>query len=267
MFPGVSTLTTVGFPTAAPFTVRSTSHHTVLSDGETWVKLARDSSDVAAAELGREHAVLAALGVEHSFDPGPPAVLTTPHLGERITEEEYLAGEFLPTLRSYHDKRVAGLPDGGDRVGMIREKVTRRVPEPALAGWCHGILDAADDADLTGDTLCHSDPHPGNWLRTPDGGLVLIDWESAALAAPELDAASVAYSMFTAGRADAGRGLGLLDGLDLQVFSTCLAVKIASGISWVRGAHGLSAARERVELWRSAPSWLVPAPVVSHPWP
>ena len=41
----------------------------------------------------------------------------------------------------------------------------------------------------------HVDPHPGNFLLRPDGGMLLIDWEFSAMADPCWDVAAILNSM------------------------------------------------------------------------
>jgi spectinomycin phosphotransferase len=52
----------------------------------------------------------------------------------------------------------------------------------ALDQWASGPAAAANLV------ITHGEPHPGNVIRTPDdGGIMLIDWDTVALAQPERD--------------------------------------------------------------------------------
>lgn len=241
-----------------PFTIRSVSHHTVLSDGHTWVKIARDQTPAACTELDREHRVLEVLNVPHGFTSGPPAILTTPHLGTPANLTDYLTGSFLPALRTYQQVTVPGMPAGHARTGLVREKTLHRVKDPAVSDWCLTVLDRVGNPDLSGTTLCHTDPHPKNWLRDPSGAWILIDWESAVTAAPEVDLAAVAHSFYLNNALTQAQSAGLFDQVNDDKFQASLAIKMVSGVSWVAAAHGTSAAHDRIRFLLDGPAWFIP---------
>ncbi|WP_432843998.1 phosphotransferase family protein [Dactylosporangium sp. CA-092794] len=58
--------------------------------------------------------------------------------------------------------------------------------EPSSAETVSGAGPRSVPADPPGLVLTHGEPHPGNTMRT-GGGWLLIDWDTALLAAPERD--------------------------------------------------------------------------------
>lgn len=63
--------------------------------------------------------------------------------------------------------------------------------EKALLGSVRQVVIAVNDALPQGQSLCHMDPLPANWIQQPSGLLSLLDWEYAALAHPLLDFAAL----------------------------------------------------------------------------
>ncbi|MFJ8043540.1 phosphotransferase [Kitasatospora sp. NPDC096147] len=114
--------------------------------------------------------VLDALARLHTAAPPPGTPVHHPGLSDRPRLDAALAATATPWTGGPHAERaraltVAHLPD------------------------LHRALDRLDRtaATLTGPTVVtHGEPHPGNLLRHPDH-VLLVDWDTVALATPERD--------------------------------------------------------------------------------
>jgi spectinomycin phosphotransferase len=86
--------------------------------------------------------------------------------------------------------------------------------------------------------LTHGEPHPGNLLRTGEGRLLLVDWDTVGLAAPERDLWHVARDPADLARyADAtGRAP---DPVALDLYRLRWALDdVAEFVAWFRAPHG-----------------------------
>jgi spectinomycin phosphotransferase len=124
-----------------------------------------------------------------------------------------------------------------------------RVELTAHAGWVTDTFARLDDAVARldarpppGEVVTHGEPHPGNLIRTR-GGLVLLDWDTVAIARPERDLWMVADHVGTV-RADP-------DAVEAYRLLWALS-DVASFVGQLRGPHTDSAdsARALVALRR-----------------
>ncbi len=106
--------------------------------------------------------------------------------------------------------------------------------------------------------ITHGEPHASNVMRTPDRGLVLVDWESALLAPPERDLwamadqdDSILDGYVSATGVDIDR-----EALTLYRLWFDLA-EIGGYLSLFRSPHGQSA--DTAESWRNLQHFLRPA--------
>ena len=79
----------------------------------------------------------------------------------------------------------------GRKATVYWNMITARAPASpvlALRGAAQTALGGMPDERRS---LCHMDPLPANWIRTPDDRLVLLDWEYAAQGHPLWDLAAL----------------------------------------------------------------------------
>jgi spectinomycin phosphotransferase len=118
------------------------------------------------------------------------------------------------------------------------------------AAWVVEMLDRLDGlaARLSpGDVVTHGEPHPGNLIRTTNG-LMLLDWDTVALARPERDLWMVAHGDAT----DAAPRLDVdPDAVEAYRLLWALA-DVASFVRQLRGPHTdtVDSARALVALQR-----------------
>lgn len=228
----------------------SSSHHEVHSDGEVWVKVARDDTLTAADEILVDARVLSALAVDvsiHEWTDGRTAHMT-PTLGRPCTAERYEASAVLAALRRCWTAVAPStgpvLADSSVMIERTVEKVQERVHdrqdrEILLSclprTWPEGLARLQRG-------VCHTDPHAGNLLVSDNDELVLIDWESAVYGPAVLDEACVAFSLWFAGRHDEA-----VNSMSDSVLSApIVATKAVSAASWAHPRLGRDAMFERL---------------------
>ncbi len=171
---------------------------------------------------------LAESGLEFVHPPLPPyavafgagALSATPWLaGPRVGEGEVVDAEGdAAMLRRLHDSTPGDIPvwaplvapdlahtlrprlkahwETGPYGPLAREALLRRID--AIEGWTAAYHRLAADARRREWVPTHGEPHSRNQVRLPDGGVVLVDWESLKLAPRERDLRGIV----DAGRAD-----------------------------------------------------------------
>ncbi|GAA2062155.1 hypothetical protein GCM10009801_05030 [Streptomyces albiaxialis] len=121
---------------------------------------------------------LDALAALHAVEPPPTAPATGPALSRRALLEETLAdpsgpwsgGPFAEPARALFAAHAASLRRRLDAFDALAARVAATGARPVVT---------------------HGEPHSANILRTPDG-LLLADWDTVGLAAPERDLWQVA---------------------------------------------------------------------------
>lgn len=234
----------------AGLTKVSHSHHEVYTDGDLWLKVARDGSAQATEEILTDARVLDALGVDvsvHEWFDGRTAH-ATPTLGLPCTDEHYdPPGVLFALRRSWGCVDPSRGPDLADATVMVERtagKVRSRVLDPLDREWLFSHLPHTWPAALTRVPrgICHTDPHAGNVLVESAGGLVVIDWESAVYGPVVLDEGCVAFSLWLAGRRDeAAASMS-----DAEVSAPIVMTKAVSAASWAWPRLGRDAMLERV---------------------
>lgn len=135
-----------------------------------------------------------ALGYGHRYDAGELAqvqalvrdlhAVDTEPLRGLCPEESFDLG-FVDALEALVRVEGEGLPAAFARVVMERQDAL-----------CEKIQQARQAARVMKEAagsfvLCHTDLHGGNLMRTPEGRLMLVDWENVMLAPPEADVFSL----------------------------------------------------------------------------
>lgn len=137
----------------------------------------------ARHSLATEASVLTLLGREHRWDG---ETLSTPHMGETLDMSSLTAedvSQMMAVILNAPPVPESLLDDYAETVidrchfrlksrgvtGQVLELAERWLPETSFP---------------SGDRLVHVDPHTGNWVRSDDGSLHLIDWESAMRGSP-----------------------------------------------------------------------------------
>lgn len=230
------------------WTLKSKTHHEVYTDGDRWLKVARDSSAMAEGEIRTDASVLAALGREVGLNrrhDGRLAHLTS-HMGDPCPDIEY---DPLPILAQLRDAWSRVTPETGpplkdvnDWIGRTQQKIEIRVQDAEVRQM---LLDRLPDRISTSEEswgLCHTDPHVGNVLTGPDG-FVVLDWESALYGPAELDAAAVALSLWNLGRhADAVEVIS-----NREEAAPLITTKATSGASWAWANVGPELMQQRLQ--------------------
>lgn len=183
----------------------SQSHHSVFSDGEVFLKKARDNG--GSSEIVLEYTVQKSLGIESALIPGPPVSLLTPNYGEQLTSlNESIVREAVRVMNEIAvntKKDIEDLSSIAPSVNDFREKVERkiawRVSEGRNPAKLFSFLPEMREFDEDSYVLCHCDPRPENWLRDESGKLILIDWESAVIAPWEFAVVSFASYVYEYG--------------------------------------------------------------------
>jgi spectinomycin phosphotransferase/16S rRNA (guanine(1405)-N(7))-methyltransferase len=163
-----------------------------------------------------------------------------PEVHGRALPDDY-AIAFRDTVTAALDGSDKGDPGLGPYARPAAELLTAYAPgvRRALAGYDN--LVSAARADPPALVLTHGEPHPGNTMRTDDGWL-LIDWDTALVAAPERDLWDLDPGDGTLRAAyTAATGAVLRPGLlDLYRLRWDLT-EIAGCLARFRGPHGATA--------------------------
>ena len=83
--------------------------------------------------------------------------------------------------------RELGRPWTGGPFAEPARELLAGAAGPVRRGLCTLDRWASGPAAATDLVITHGEPHPGNVIRTAVGGIVLIDWDTVALAPPERD--------------------------------------------------------------------------------
>jgi Ser/Thr protein kinase RdoA (MazF antagonist) len=137
--------------------------------------------------------VLASDGATYVHDSGWWVLVTTYIPGEPATyslEDLAAIGALMGRLHNLPAAGDPAVPFSDWRPGvdttMLLERLARladRVP-PTLRAPHQAYVDALSRADLPADlpqSLIHTDIFPGNTIRSPEGALVLMDWDGAGV--------------------------------------------------------------------------------------
>lgn len=118
--------------------------------------------------------------------------------------------------------------------------------------------------------VCHGDPHLGNLLLGPDGGVWLIDWDDAVLAPRECDLMFVVGGVLAFAPITTGQELAVLAGygpvdIDAERLAWFLAVRALDDLSdWTRQALDVTASRDdRVQAARIVRGLVSPVGLVT----
>lgn len=122
-----------------------------------------------------------------------PVLVTTFLAGEPLDLAPASLGRLGELLGRLHALPLPA-PEVERRGGSVAIPPARMLPRPELAAaraWLAEVRDAAcrtlDPLEDLPPVLLHNDCHPGNSLRTPGGGVALIDWEGAGRGAAVID--------------------------------------------------------------------------------
>ena len=233
------------------FPLVSHSHHNVYSDGDMFLK--RSRSDEGSPEIVLEYVVQKALGRDAALLPGPPVSLLTPRYGNPLgvyhRSEAFGRGavraivDIADSTRSSLGELASLAPDAN----TLRTKVERRIAQRLSQGRNPvSLFDCLPDpldlsaADLI---LAHGDPRPENWIRSSDGSLVLIDWESAILAPWEFAVTSFISYMVESGQSHLVEPImdeaKSIKPLDKSLLSWSADLRSTSVVSWYLYDEGL----------------------------
>lgn len=216
------------------------THHDVwrMHDGS-WLKVARDHGVLTSEKIVRERAVWVALGrgvVSAKSWDGREAMITD-HMGEPLEESLSLslADEMCSALENYGLVLApAAVPDGNRWMSSAVSTISGRLTGPDMAhlsSWCIARA-SLGTFPLTGKSLVHTDPHPGNWVRDDVGKLHLIDWESARRGSASVDQAALYLAAAIAGEEDVATAL-LRKFRPDAAFSSAFKIKSALAMSWL----------------------------------
>ncbi|MEV0733610.1 phosphotransferase [Polymorphospora sp. NPDC050346] len=123
-----------------------------------------------------------------------------------------------------HFHRIAPPPfdlPAWDPVGDARRRITdaeglSEHDHDYLLTWCDQLAPQVDALrDTAPPTLIHGDAHTGNLLRTPDGGVVLCDFDATSLGPWQVDLTAVPVGEARFGRHGAHRRLATAYGRDV----------------------------------------------------
>ena len=126
--------------------------------------------------------------------------------------------------------------DGGPMSEPVRHELRRH--RPTIVEWLEELdRFAAGAAPDTHVVVTHGEPHPGNLIHTPTG-IVLVDWDTVALARPERDLWMLADAPETELRAYQDVTGTTLDPLALHAYRRLWALAdLASFTVLLRGQH------------------------------
>lgn len=175
----------------------STSRHKVYSDGLFYLKEARSNEN--AHEIVLEYTVQKALGKNVKLYPGPPVSLLSPNFGKQVTsldedivyKQAHALIETQNINRGTIDEVSLLAPNMNEIRGQIVERMEDRVDLGTVPASLLSLIPPELETVHVPLTLVHADPRPENWVISPEGELVLIDWESACLAPWEFGLASL----------------------------------------------------------------------------
>lgn len=226
----------------------SQTHHEVYTSGSSWLKVARDSSRMAAGEIETDARVLSALGWGVGLTRWRDGRIAhrTSHMGEPCTVEEYDPFSILAWLRGAWERITPEtgpqIPDASLLIDRTRRKIEIRVQDPDVQRMLLDRLPDQISPHHEGWGLCHTDPHVGNILARPDG-LIVLDWESALYGPVGLDAAGVALSLWNTGRRE--DAVAVIN--DREAAAPLIITKATSGASWAWANAGPELMRERLQ--------------------
>jgi homoserine kinase type II len=178
----------------------------------------------AFAELGlpTAHVVANSEGEDITVLRGKPYLLKEliPGEVEDPLPERLLsaAGELLARLHGFPADGL-DLPVGTRRLNRTHRAAATAFPDRAFADWIDGQLTSIgrhEDQHHRSSVPIHGDLFADNLIVRPDGGLSVIDWETASLDDPLLDLgmAAVGLCQTADGRLSSHRLQLLLDGYD-----------------------------------------------------
>lgn len=179
-------------------TLVSESRHKVFTDGQNFMKQARNNEN--AHEIVLEYSVQKALGQNVKLLPGPPVSLLTPNLGNQIVElnkgivRKQTNKIFeLKSLDKNILKEIAELaPNINSIRSSIKRRIHERIAEDKVPESLLKFVPKELDLSKFNLTLVHADPRPENWVVSDSGEILMIDWESACFAPWEFGLASLA---------------------------------------------------------------------------
>lgn len=230
----------------AELLVVSTTNHIVLTDGNSYIKIPEEDSQIASSvefeaqvlkELGRHE-----VNLVQAKDGRP--VLVTPKLGEPVDVHKVDPALLRDSIHEIAQAQVTDkmrkmLPEPKDWIAkhetLIRQRIAA-VKDDILAEdvkeLCEDLLDGVEVDDFTSLSFSHGDSGVQNSLVDAGGQIHWVDWENARLAPPQWDACSLLLTMLT-------RGIDFDCGFDLDdpILQACLRIKIAESASWA--AHRL----------------------------
>lgn len=186
------------FPTGTPHP--GTRHEVFRQWNGSWLKAARTTGVEPAMAMAREAAVNSLLGRPSRLCvlPDSRAAVLLRHRGEPLRSWS-AASMFAMTehLQAIHDDAMVLdvlplLPNGNTLAARaLGRATTSKAVDPALLQACRHRLELAIHP-LIGSTLVHTAPRLCEWARPSSGeGLVLLDWEDAAVGDPRIDAGAL----------------------------------------------------------------------------
>lgn len=245
------------------FPLVSNSHHNVYSDGSLFLK--RSRSDEGSTEIVLEYVVQKALNRDAVLLPGPPVSLLTPRYGKPLGEYQesdefgrravHTIAQTIDSTRSSLSELSSLAPDAN----TLRTKVERRIAQRLAQGKnpveLFDLLPDPLDLGSVNLVLTHGDPRPENWLRSSDGSLLLIDWESAILAPWEFAITSFISYMVESGQShlvkpimDEAESIKSLDG---RLLSWSADLRSTSVLSWYLYDEGFESGQEWMKTMRN----------------
>lgn len=247
MTPRITQMLGEKFPGQEPSLVSSTNHVVLSYDDRTLAKFGNTESWDPVAES----ALLTASGIPATVHwRGGEPLLLMDRAGEDITDAEYAAGlsEIAQTLKDIHHNNGLShlrLPS------MTKERVAERLLRRNIGAmpthvreWFAAAMSRLPDLPAAGESVVHTDPHPGNWVRGDRGHLLPIDWESACRGHPEADVAGVLHAC-TARSLDYAPFLDAYGPFNSEILVPILTAKTISAAAHQAWSKGVEAFDER----------------------
>lgn len=220
------------------------TNHYVYSDGKVFYKKSKD--DASASKIVLEAQVNEILHRDYLLLPGPPVSIVTESLGKDIVSSDVRESFVREGIRVMYDnfyvsdKRMKSLSNLAPLLSDVRDKTYKKIADRVKKGVNPSFLLNIFDEPLfyspSLNGLVHSDPRPANWLKSDDGTLLLIDWESAVIAPWEFSVVAFASYMFEYGRRDLAQMIFEeaydTSKVDRRLLQWCANYRTANTASW-----------------------------------